>query len=137
MIDKALSILAEGIETYLSGLPELTLDTPDIVKVCNVVKADGTLEIPVDNLGLCLVNVEEERMVKSQYTVQTASDRSRLFHANPEIKLNLYLLLSAHYADYPTGLKFLSAAVSFFQAKNVFTAANTPGMRALRLHKYV
>ena len=44
---------------------------------------------------------------------------------NPELKLNLYILLVANFALYKTGLEFLSGAIGFFQSKNVFTHDNT------------
>lgn len=130
MIDQALSILASGIRDFLGQLPDLTLDTQEVVRVCNVVKADGSLDIPVDALGVCLVNVEEERVLKTQQAVQVSADRSRLAHVNPEIKLNLYVLIAANFATYLTGLKYLSGAIRFFQAKSYFTPRNTPAMEA-------
>jgi hypothetical protein len=128
MIDKALSILASGIQGYLERQPDLTLNIQEIVRVCNVVKADGSLDIPSDALGLCLVNLEEERVLKSQTTVQSNADRSRLSHINPEIRLNLYVLIAANFTTYLTGLKYMSGAVRFFQSKSYFTRQNTPDM---------
>ena len=130
VIDQALSILADGIREYLGRLPDFTLDAQEVVRVCNVVKPDGSLDIPVDALGVCLVNVEEERVLKTQQALQTNADRSRLAHVNPEIKLNLFVLIAANFATYVTGLKYLSGAIRFFQSRSYFTPQNTPAMDA-------
>ena len=128
MIDKALEVLAKGIQEYLVRLPDLNINSQETAKVTHIVKADGSLEIPSDSIGLCLVNVEEERVIKSQYAVMPSDDGTRISHINPDIKLNLFVLIAAHFTTYQTGLKFLSGAIQFFQSKNVFTRQNTPNM---------
>ncbi len=128
MIDKAIATIAKGIQEYLGRLPDLTLNGTEIVRVGNLVKADGSVEIPVDSLGLCLVNIEEERVAKAQYGIQASKDGTRVAHLNPEIKLNLFVLVAAHFATYSTGLKYLSGTVRFFQSRNCFTPQNTPEM---------
>ena len=128
MIDKALEILANSIESYLVTLPELNISSQDTVHLTNIVKADGNIDIPADSLGLSLVNVEEERVVKDQQAYKAAADGRRVAHVNPELKLNLYILIVANFNTYETGLKFLSGAIRFFQSKYVFTGENTPDL---------
>lgn len=126
MIDKALQALAEGIDNYLVRLPELNISSQDTVHLTNIVKADGNIDIPADSLGLSLVNIEEERILKDQQAYTAAADGRRVAHVNPELKLNLYILIVANFNTYETGLKFLSGTIRFFQSKNVFTGENTP-----------
>jgi hypothetical protein len=76
-------------------------------------------------IGLTLVNVEEERTVKTQ-TVALIDSDGRVSHVNPEIKLNLYMLVTSNFANYPTALEHLSAVIRFFQSKNVFYSQNSP-----------
>lgn len=125
MIDKSLEALKRAVRNYLVSLPELNLTSEDAIVLSPVVKADGTLSIPDNSLGLTLVNIEEERVVKSQNAVSIAGD-GRVSIVNPEIKLNLFILISANFTNYDTGLQFLSAVVKCFQSKNVFTPDNTP-----------
>jgi len=128
MIDKALEALANGIEAYLVRLPDLNIGSQETVRLTNIVKPDGNIDIPADTLGLSLVNIEEERITKDQQAYKAMADGSRVAHVNPELKLNLYILVVANFNTYETGLKFLSGTIRFFQSKYVFTAANTPDL---------
>ncbi len=125
MIDKALEVLAGGIRDYLVRLPGLNITSEEPVHLSNVANPDGSLAMPDDTLGLSLVNIEEERTVKSQQAYVT-SPEGRVEHVNPELRLNLYIVIIANYITYKTGLEFLSGVIRFFQSKNVFTPANTP-----------
>lgn len=128
MIDKALEVLASGIKGYLVRLPDLNISSQDTVHLTLIVKADGNIDIPPDSLGLSLVNIEEERVTKDQQAYKAAADGRRMAHLNPELKLNLYILIVANFNTYETGLKFLSGAIRFFQSKNVFSGENTPDL---------
>lgn len=95
---------------------------------------DGVV-IPDSSLGLSLINIEEERVFKDQKTTKINEDGIAQ-HQNPDLKLNLYILISANFQDttgqesddYVEGLKQLSYVISFFQAKNVFTIDNSPAL---------
>jgi len=125
MIDKALETLKNGIRDYLVQLPDLNITSQEIVHLDHIVEADGSLALPGDSLGLSLVNIEEERVTKAQQNFSRSTD-GRIVHMNPEIKLNLYVLIVANFSNYRTGLEFLSGCIRFFQSKSVFTPANTP-----------
>jgi hypothetical protein len=129
MIDKCMDVLKTEIHQYLKSLPELNVTSADTVAISPLVKEDGNIAIPADHLGLTLINIEEERIHKSQSAVHQTAD-GRIMSLNPDIKLNLYILVSANFSPYSTGLKFLSAALRFFQARNVFTHADTPDLDA-------
>lgn len=125
MIDKALEVLSNSIHDYLIRLPDLNITSQQTVHLTNITDYNGALTIPNDSLGFSLVNVEEERVVKSQKTVFQASN-GQVSHLNPEIKLNLFVLITANFSNYSTSLEFLSGAIRFFQSKNVFDHQNTP-----------
>lgn len=127
MIDKSLETLKKVIHNYLVLLPELNLTSEEAIVLTSVVKPDGAMAIPENSLGITLVRVEEERVVKSQNSVSINSE-GMVSKINPEIKLNLFVLVSANFSNYETGLKFLSAVVKCFQGNNVFTPGNTPEM---------
>jgi hypothetical protein len=129
MIDKSLFILKNAIHDYLARLPQLNITSESTVHLTHVVNPDGTLAINEDSLAMTLVNIEEERVIKSQLPIMKTSD-GRIIHVNPEIKLNLYVLICANFTNYKTGLEYLSGAIHFFQSKNVFTRQNTPGLDA-------
>lgn len=139
MIDEALKFLTDEINFYLLQRNEpMSVTAPEIV-LTNVASEDGNWAIPPRTLGLSLINIEEERVFKDQQSSYRNLEGD-IEHYNPNIKLNLYILISANFAAgdlggstnttgvYAEGLKQLSYVISFFQGKNVFTPDNSPGL---------
>ena len=134
MIHSTLKFLTKCLNDHLkmkNGLDE------DKVFLTHV-SGEGGVAIPEKSLGLSLVNIEEEKVFKEQTTAFINAGGS-VEYKNPELKLNLYILISANYQntdvndptdDYSEGLKQLSHVIGFFQAKNVFTNDNTPALAA-------
>ena len=132
MIHTCLSFLTNELNEYLkvrTGSP-----TVDMVFLTSVATEGGGVVIPDKSVGVSLINIEEDRVYKDQKStvINSFGNVERL---NPEIKLNLYVLISANFQntneqdssdDYVEGLKQLSYIISFFQAKNVFTPENSP-----------
>lgn len=134
MIHTSLSFLTNELNDYL----KLRVDDPeeDRIFLTNVATESGGVVIPKMSLGLSLINIEEERIFKDQKTT-LINENGMTEHINPEIKLNLYILISANFQDkkskttsedYVEGLKQLSYVISFFQSKNVFTTDNSPSL---------
>lgn len=134
MIHTSLSFITQELNSYL----KLRTDDPatNRVSLTSVATESDGVVIPDSTLGLSLINIEEERVFKDQRTT-AINEEGNAQHLNPEIKLNLYILISANFQDkqddtsdddYVEGLKQLSYAISFFQAKNVFTQENSPSM---------
>jgi hypothetical protein len=132
MLHTSLSFLTNELNEFL----KLRTGTSDErVFLTSVATESSGLKIPDKSLGLSLMNIEEERVFKDQKT-SYVNKHGIAEHLNPEIKLNLYILISANFQDndssntddYVEGLKQLSYAISFFQSKNVFTLDNSPGM---------
>ena len=124
VIDKALSFLTDEINAYLEF--NVGSEYNDTVKLSAIVGQDGSSVKDTDNsLILSLVNIEEDRILKSQLpTVEKIN--GQVAKINPEVKLNLYLLFTANFNNYKESLKFLSHIVSFFQINNVFTPGSHP-----------
>lgn len=133
MIHSSLSFLTQELNEYL----QLKTNTPDVDRVflSSVATESSGVVIPDSSLGLSLINIEEERIFKDQKTT-TFNNEGNAEQVNPEIKLNLYILISANFQDktgrdsddYVEGLKQLSYTISFFQSKYVFTPDNSPAM---------
>jgi hypothetical protein len=87
----------------------------------------GKWAIPNDKIGVALVNVEEERALKSQLP-QASYVAGRQVLVEPEIKLNLHLLFAAHFNQYDVALRQLSCVLTFFQGHPVFTRERYPGL---------
>lgn len=132
MIHTSLSFITNELNEYLkmrTGSPAV-----DRVFLTSVATEGGGVVIPDKSVGVSLINIEEDRVYKDQKTT-IINQQGNVEHLNPEIKLNLYVLISANFQnndendssdDYVEGLKQLSFIISFFQARNVFTPENSP-----------
>jgi hypothetical protein len=127
MIYHALDVLKCELGDFLKSLPELNISESQVVELSNVAKEDGTVAISNNRLGMSLVNIEEERIVRDVSPYRTNPDNS-VSHLNPEVRLNLMLLFSAHFGVYDTSLRFIAGVIRFFQKKSVFTPDNSPTM---------
>jgi hypothetical protein len=136
MINTALNILRHELNSYLElKYPPVPPKEP-LVVLSNVADDQGAWAIPNNAIGVSLINIEEEKVFKEQQTTfRNAAGEYEQY--NPEIKINLYMLVSANFVNsstdtdgtnYGQGLKYLSGVISFFQGKNVFTPDNTPVM---------
>lgn len=126
MIHQALELLRSEAEVYLKALPELNAGN-SFIELSNLAKDDGAISIANNHLGLTLINVEEERIGRDVVPHKSHPDKS-ISHRNPDLRLNLYLLVAAHFGTYKTALEYLSGVIRFFQQKSVFTPQNSPGM---------
>lgn len=132
MIDTALDFLAKTLDTHLRGVSNTVEPMAHLTHVAD----DRGVVIPDKSIGISLVNIEEERVFKDQSTHFMNRD-GVVEKRNPDLKLNLYVLVSANYLnqdtgegatndDYIEGLKQLSNVIGFFQARNVFTPDTYP-----------
>jgi hypothetical protein len=137
MIKEALKFLTDEVNNYITLRAGPPINGSWIV-LSNVAKENGEWAIPNNNLGMSLINIEEERVFKEQQTA-FRNQSGEIEHYNPEIKLNLYVLISANFTsgdsdltstEYMEGLKQLSYVISFFQGKNVFTTETSPTLDA-------
>lgn len=123
MIDKALTLLNGQLNAFLNA--RMGVSGTDRVAIGPVPDANKDAS-PVNPLTLSLVRVEEERVVKTQ--TATRKRDGQVEDIQPDIKLNLFVLLACHGTSYADALKFLSTAVTFFQTRPVFDQANSPGL---------
>jgi len=79
-----------------------------------------------NHLVLSLVNLEEERALKNG-RVSVKIGPNEFGYTNRPVYLNLFLLFAANYRNYGTGLGRLAQVLRFFQGKQKFTFANSPG----------
>lgn len=125
MIKEALGFLEKELKSYLSV--KLNSGSEDVIKVGNIVKVidgDGDTSTNATRALISLVNIEEDRLMKSPDNYRKADER--IIYKNPKVYLNLYLLIAAKQADYAEALKVLSYIIQFFQHKFVFDTANSP-----------
>lgn len=133
MLNVAVSFLAEQFNAYL--LRRTGSTTLGRVVPGNVVDETGKLAIASGSVGLALVNIEEERVMREQAPARVMV-RGREMTLQPEIRLNLTLLFVARMASYDMTLKALSNVLTFFQANPAFSAEDYPALDA-RIGKLV
>jgi hypothetical protein len=124
MLDLAVMFLTRELNTYLAARTGLTFGS---ALLSRVVTDAGKWAIPDDQIGVALVNVEEERSLRSQLPQSVYSD-GRQVVLEPELKINLSLLFAANFRQYEQGLRQLSLLLTFFQAHSVFTAERYPAL---------
>ena len=135
MINTALEFLTLELNEYLAaqnGMPG-----EQKVVLSNVATQEGNWAIPNNRLGLSLINIEEERVLREMTGTRINTATGLTETINPEVKLNLYILVSANFTsnevqadniEYLEGLKQLSLVINFFQSKYVFTNDNSPNL---------
>ncbi|ACM22095.1 hypothetical protein Geob_3757 [Geotalea daltonii FRC-32] len=124
MLDVALQFLSDEINAY-----SLTSDRTGFtkVKLGPVVNGKGEYAIDSDTIGLSIINIEEERVLKSQ-TLEHRLVGDQHVVLEPELKLNIYLLFAANYTVYDVALKAISHIISFFQSRPSFTSEQYPAL---------
>ena len=138
MIHLALQALVAELNAYLKRVFSLP-DSQPLVLLTALTAPDGSANADTLNkLCLTLVGLEQETTMRNGAAVrmQAGSNGLEYTPGNPAVRLNVRVVLAANFSDYPEALKFLSAAIAFFQRKNVLTAQNTPALDA-RLDKVI
>ena len=124
MIRAAVDLLVNQLNQYVQ-----VNTTGDSVVAGNIsfLESDsgaGGGSVDSDKIVVSLVNVEEEGALKNGCNVRTVG--SSTFYENRPVFLNLFLLYSAHFGDYPTALDALAQVIEYFQANKTFTFQRTP-----------
>lgn len=124
MIEKALVFLRDQINDYLFGIISSN-------KVVLGHLLDQSGQNNVSELGLSLINIQEEATTKNNPPYKKISDEI-IAKKNPPIYLNVYIMITAYFGDteenYREALKNLSRVVRFFQGKYVFNKDNSPSL---------
>jgi len=132
MLDVVVTFLADELNSYLRKRGVLA-QAEDIVLPFTLVDDKGEWVLPEQKIGLTLINIEEERVLREQVPERVYQDGSHIVR-QPALKLNLTLLFAARFAQntegYKKALNFLSHVMTFFQAHPSFSSDNSPGLDA-------
>jgi hypothetical protein len=124
MLNETLQFLKDELNSYLHVR---TGSTTDVIKVCSIVDETGKYAFEKDLIGVSIINIEEERILKSHLNQYEMVNNQHVMVA-PELKLNLYILFAANFKLYDVGLRYLSLLLTFFQAHPVFTPVEYPDL---------
>lgn len=124
MIDVTLQFLKAELNTFFltaTGSDRVT------VKLSSVVDDAGKYAFEQDLIGVSIINIEEERTVKTHLPQHAYLNGQHVISA-PELKLNLYLLFAANFKIYEEALKYLSYVLTYFQTHPSLTQEEFPGL---------
>ncbi len=124
MIDIALKFLATEMNAYLFARTGSSLGG---VALGRLVDDTGKCAIKEQSLGAALVNIDEERILRSQVPDTVLVDGRQVMR-QPELKLNLTILVAANFTQYDIALRQLSWVVTFFQSHPGFSRDRNPGL---------
>ena len=126
MIDAALNFIAAEANVHLRKRTgaELGAVTPG-----PLVDDRGMWTVPLDTTRLTLFQIDEERALREQVPQRTlVGGRDVLLP--PPLKLNLTVLFAGRFQQYDQALRTLSHLLALFQARALFSAADSPGLPA-------
>ncbi|MFT3734737.1 MAG: DUF4255 domain-containing protein [Rhodocyclaceae bacterium] len=130
MLDQAIRFLADTANTHLRNRGLTSTNVGEVI-VGQLVDDTGKWAIAPDNIGMTLVNIEEDRVMRSQLPDYAYVGGSQVL-LQPELKLNLTVLFHARpsvgIGKYEQSLRFLSNLLTFFQAHPVFTPDEYPAL---------
>ncbi|HWM89796.1 MAG TPA: DUF4255 domain-containing protein [Thermoanaerobaculia bacterium] len=124
MLDVALKFLVKELGSYLLLRTGVSFGEPDL---CRIVDDSGKWAVPEDRIGASLINIEEERAVKSQLPEATYVN-GRNVVLQPALNLNLHVLFAANFKRYDEALRYLSYVLTYFQSHLLFTPTQYPGL---------
>lgn len=123
MIDVALKFLVAELNGFLAA----RTGAAGSADLSRIVDDAGKTAIPIGSLGIALVNIDEERVLKSHLPSTVLIDGRHVL-LQPELKLNLTIIIAAHFVKYEDALRQLSWVLTFFQAHPGFTRDRFPGL---------
>src|SRR5258708_4383458 len=127
MIAEAMTLPPAQLNGYITQIDQ-SAGAPTQAVSGNIAQLDRTeVATELDNhVVLTLVNIEEERALKNGRVTSTLG-AGDVGYMNRPFHLNLFLLFTANYRNYGTALRRLAQVLTFFQGKQQFTFANSPG----------
>lgn len=129
MLDIAIRFLADEVNTFLKKRALSATGIGEVV-MGQIVDDAGKWATAADNIGMMLMNVEEDRIMRSQMPDYAYVNGSHVV-LQPDLKLNLSVMFHTRPSTpdkYAQSLRFLSNLMTFFQAHPVFTPDEYPGL---------
>jgi hypothetical protein len=126
MLDIALKFLCEELNGFFRSNAGLDAAKANLRSVLD---ADGKYAVEINSIGASIINIEEERVVKT-HLPQRAYLNGQHAISEPDLKLNLYILFAANFGPkvYDQALKYLSFILRYFQSHPAFTPDEFSGL---------
>ena len=124
MLDVTLKFIAKELNAYLLSRTGASFGA---VEVGRLVDDTGKWAVKEDHIGAALVNVEEERTLKSQLPETVFLNGSHRV-LEPTLRLNLHVMFAASFQRYDHALHYLAHVLTFFQAHPSFNQERYPDL---------
>jgi hypothetical protein len=124
MLDVAMEFLRDELNGYLAA--RTGTDTVK-AQLTRVMDDQNKVAIDANSLGMTVINIEEERTLRAQVPTHTYSQGLHVVH-EPELKVNLLVLVAANFTVYSEALKYVSWALTWSQAHPAFTPTRSPAL---------
>ena len=126
MIHKTLVFLRNNLNEAM--LQDPSIAAADLFKFVSM-DQDNKLSLEPGKVSIVLVRTEEEKLLRQEnpYIRKHSGDPSYMSVA-PDIKLYLWVLFIARFAQYEQALEHISDIMSYFQKNRVFDRDNSPNM---------
>lgn len=127
MIDRVFEQLAAHLNSHFRRLFDAV---EDIVVVSNLQELGGVAIVQATNKLVLFLSGVERDTVAHRATAVPMTYANGVIQNAPPVYLNLLVMCAANFSGthYPEALKFLSAAIAFFQGNPVLNHQNTPDM---------
>jgi hypothetical protein len=125
MLDVALKFVADELNAFLAV--RTGTDTVQVKLTRFPSDTGNKYAFDEGSLGLTVINLEEERTVRSQLPTQSYVNGQNVVR-EPDIKINLHTLIGANFKQYDEALRYLSLVMVFFQSHPVFTSDQYPAL---------
>jgi hypothetical protein len=132
MLDIALQFLKDELNSYLLTR---TGSNAVEVKMSKLVDEAGKYAFDDGTIGAAIINIEEERTFKS-HLPDYAYVNGQHVALEPDLKLNLHVMLAANFKLYDVALKYIGLVLTYFQSHSSFTCEEYPALDA-RIRKLI
>lgn len=124
MLDSVLKFVVDELNSYLNAKTGII---EKVVMLGPLVDDVGKYTLAKNNVGLALINIEQETAIKQQRPQATFSHGKSLSFVAP-LYLNLHIIIAARFDVYDQALKYLSHILNFMQANPAFTPDRYPAL---------
>lgn len=125
MIKEALVFLKDRLNSHLSSGRNADEVQEDPVVFLDGEKMDP-LAFKLGAVSILLINLEEETTLRAADLYQRPGPDGTRQKVQPDIRLNLYVLLVARFKQYEESLHQLSLIIRYFQNHRLFDQHNAP-----------
>lgn len=125
MLNEILLFLKNKLNEHLRLMGKNT-DTQEDQVVFPTGQSGENLSFKLGAISMMLINLEQENALRPPNLYERRQPDGSTQKVQPEIRMNIYLLIAAHYQQYEDSLRNLSGIIQYFQNHRLFTHQDAP-----------